>query len=316
LSFCFLNPLDFKGFRKQFRSSYFVTIPNDSNSEGIFLRILTKIYILLLTSVIALIATSLIANYFKSQELNYYLLVEQIKTLQYHTSDALAFEKNFEKTFRDGDLVYDALESAEIQLKKIHFDLLRKEAGKISDISKLLNVFRKSFKRMVENVTRLSFKKEQINTLTTNYATKNEIVRNQIDEQISAGVFTFITIDLPLLEVLKNDTLSAFTSINRIVLLVNQDLLLEGNIKRFNKNYLREIRNLEIQQKNISMYVKSMKEPLYKELSAQLIQVYLNIDVLVSQLENLYIENQDISQDIQNHKTVISRITQQIPEPG
>ena len=67
------------------------------------MKILTKINVLLLTSVIALIATSMIANVFTSQELEYYTLVEEIKTLQTHTSEALAFEKNFEKTFSDQD---------------------------------------------------------------------------------------------------------------------------------------------------------------------------------------------------------------------
>ncbi len=123
------------------------------------MRILTKINVLLLTSVLALIATSMLANVFQSQELEYYTLVEEIKTLQTYATEALAFEKNFEKTFSDQKLVYGALDKAEMSLNKIHTDLLGKHASKVKEVSSLLGLFRDSFRKMEGNVkTRRRFR--------------------------------------------------------------------------------------------------------------------------------------------------------------
>jgi PAS domain S-box-containing protein len=135
-----------------------------------------------------------------------------------------------------------------------------------------------------------------------------------MNEQISAGLLTFSDVDTTLLQVLKNDSLAAFTSINRIVLFINRDLILEGNINRFHNNYERAIRDLEIQQKNISIYVLSLKEKQYHDLSRQLTQTYKEITSLVPEFEKLNLENQKISQNLQSHKIEISAITQQITE--
>ncbi len=113
--------------------------------------ILAKINLLLFISAIALVATSIIANVFKSQELEYYVLVEEIKTLQVHVTEALPLQKNFEKTFSDQELVYDALDKAEIYLKKIQLDLLKEDAPSIRKVSSLLLIFRNSFDKMVGN---------------------------------------------------------------------------------------------------------------------------------------------------------------------
>jgi len=276
--------------------------------------ILTKINFLLLTSVLALIATSILTRVFTSHELEYYTLVEDIKTLQSYATEALAYEKNFEKTFSDQELVYDALDKADIYLNNIHSDLLGENAPKIKEVSGLLGLFRDSFRKMVVNVTNLLSKKEQINTLADRYFAKNDEVSVQINEHISSGLLGFTDLDATLLQVLKNDSLTAFTSINRIVLSVNQDLILEGHITRFHNNYELAILDLEIWQKNISIHVLSLEETLYQELSQQLTRTYTEITSLVPELEKLYLENQQISRDLQNHKTEISRITKQITE--
>ncbi len=276
--------------------------------------ILTKINILLFISVIALVATSIIANVFKSQELEYYKFAEEIKTFQIHVTEALALQKNYEKTFSDKELVYDALDKADIYLNKIKLDLLRENASNTRKISNLFRLFRSSFSKMVENVEELSLKKTRINQLAAAYSIKNDAVNSRMNEQISAGLLTFSDIDTTLLQVLKNDSLAAFTSINRIVLFINRDLILEGNIKSFHTNYERAIRDLEIQQKNISIYVLSLQEKLYKELSQQLTETYKKIALLAPEFEKLNIDNQKISQDLQNHKIEISRITELITQ--
>ena len=276
--------------------------------------ILTKINVLLLTTVAALIATSLLANLFTSQELEYYTLVEDITTLQTYATEALAFEKNFEKTFSEQELVYDALDKADLHLNNIHTDLLEENASDIQEVSTLLGIFRNSFRQMEENVGELIAKKERINTATVKYSSKYDQAVVKMNKDISAGLITMTTVDTTLLQVLKNDSLSAFTSINRIALLVNRDLILEGNVTRFQDNYERAIRRLEIQQKNISIHVASLEEPLYQELSQQLTRTYTEIASLVPELKYLFLENQRISQDVQRHKAEISRITQHITE--
>ena len=278
------------------------------------MKILTKITLLLLTSVIALIATSIIANVFKLQVLEYYALVEEIKSLQTSASEALAFEENFEKTFSNQKLVYDALYKADIQLGRIRVNLLNENAFQINKVSGLLNIFRESFMKMERNVIELLLKKEQINMAISNYSIIYAKVVVSIDGELAGGLLTMTNVNTTLLQVLKNDSLSAFTSINRIVVLVNMDLILEGNITRFSKGYESAIRRLEIQQKNISLHVMSLEESLYQELSQQLTRTYTEILLLVPDLKNLYIANQMISQDLQSRKAEISRIIQQVTE--
>lgn len=274
--------------------------------------ILTKINLLLFISVITLVATSIIANVFKSQELEHYKFVEEIKTLQIHVTEALAFQMNFEKTFLDQELVYEALDKADIYLNKIQLDLLKENAPNSRKVSNLFSQFRNAFSNMVANAIELLSKKAQINELAAAYSTKNDEVNARLNEQISAGLLTFTSIDTTLLQVLKNDSLAAFTSINRIVLFINRDLILEGNFKRFQSNYERAIRDLEIQQKNISIYVLSLDEALYRDLAALLTETFKKITLLVPEFVKLNIENKRISGNLQNHKTEISRITQQI----
>ncbi len=274
--------------------------------------ILGKINLLLFISVIALVATSIIANVFKSQELEYYALVEEIKTLQIHVIEALALQRNFEKTFSGQELVYDALDKADIYLHQIQLDFLKENASNIRKISSLFRLFRHSFSKMVGNIEELLSKKAQINKLAAAYSAITDEVNSLMNEQISAGLLRFTDTDTTRLQVLKNESLAAFTSINRIVLSINQDLILEGNIKTFHNNYERAIRDLEIQQKNISIYVLPLEEKLYQDLSRQLTDTYKEIASLVPEFEKLNIENRKISRALQNHKTEISRITQQI----
>ncbi len=167
------------------------------------MKILTKITLLLLTSVLALIATSIIANIFKSQELEYYTLVDNIKELQIHANEALAYEKNFEKTFSDQELVYDALSEADTHLNQIRVDLLNDDASKINEISRLLSIFQESFRKMEENVIELLSKKEQINMTIANYSSKYDQAVVRINEEIAGGLLTMTDVNTTLLQVLK-----------------------------------------------------------------------------------------------------------------
>ena len=274
--------------------------------------ILAKISLLLLTSVIALVATSTISNVIKSQEMEYYTLAEEIKTLEIRVNEALALQRIFEKTFSDQGLVYEALNKADIYLNKVQMDLLKENAPSIKKVSELLLLFKKLFSKMVGNVEELLSMNSRINKLAVAYSAKNDDVGSRINKQISSGLLTFTKVDTNILQGLKNDSLAAFTSINRIVLFINQDLILEGNIKRFQDNYERSIRDLEIQQKNISIYVSHLKEKTYQDLSHQLAQTYTEIISLVPEFEKLNIENRKISEDLNNLTTEITSITRQI----
>ncbi|MDP7253515.1 MAG: hypothetical protein QGF00_28210 [Planctomycetota bacterium] len=86
-------------------------------------------------------------------------ILTNTETLQTYTSEALAFEENFEKTFSDHNLVYTALNKADRHLEKIQIDLLEESASKISEVSGLLGIFRDSFMTMEGNVTDLLSKK-------------------------------------------------------------------------------------------------------------------------------------------------------------
>jgi PAS domain S-box-containing protein len=277
-------------------------------------KIPTKINLLLLTSVIALIATSLISNAFRSQGLAYYALVDEIRTLQISAGEALAFEKNFEKTFGDQDLVYSALDKADMQLGEIHTELLKEHSSRIDELGSLLNVFRDSFVRMEENVTELLSKKDQINVAIAAYSSKYDQAVVRIDEEIAGGLLTMTDVNTTVLQVLKNDSLAAFTSINRIVVLVNMDLILEGHVTSFKEDYEQVIRRLETQQKNIAFHVVSLDDPFYTELSQQSTRAYLEILSLVPELESLYVEIRQISQHLLENRTQIGDVIQQVTE--
>ena len=53
--------------------------------------------------------------------------------------------------------------------------------------------------------------------------------------------------------------MNAFTLINRIVLLVNQELLLDGNVKRFLEKSTITIERLEVEERNLRYRVENLE---------------------------------------------------------
>ncbi len=115
------------------------------------MKINTKINLLVVIIVAATIMLTLVLQTFKSQELAYYNLVEQVKTMDTHILKALIEEKKIGLTISTGEPVFISLDRAESSLEKIDPDLLGKESSYVSEISHLIELFRSSIQKIIKN---------------------------------------------------------------------------------------------------------------------------------------------------------------------
>ncbi len=272
------------------------------------MKILYKINLLVIVSVLALITLAVVSMVFKTNELQYYSLVETVKTLQTHVLEALVGVRNYEKSFKDEKLVYDSLDEANGTVASIDVDLLETEGNKIAEVTGLLVAFSESFTRMTRNSRELLVNKNRINELVANYADRHRQLSAKIDEAI-ADSFLYTDLDTTTLQELKNNSLAAFAHINGVALLVNQDLLLDGNIERFSNNFEYITSNLATQEKNIRFQVSALKGEFYLELSQQLTATFNELQTLIPELISLYKENQKISSELQIREREIGEIT-------
>jgi|GEM_PF-3642998 len=279
------------------------------------MRITSKINLLITISVISLITISFISSYFKAQEAEYYSLVTQIKSFQIHILDAMVSTKEFEKSYTDDKLVFKALRKGEDELKHINSVLLGEDAGKIKQASSLVDLFSRSFQQMTVNSRELILRKEKINKLISVYALKHDEVIGKITDDLGNGFFTTdtdIDTDTEALQQMKNASLDVFATINRVILLVNQDLLLEGDVESFNRKYTETKGKLELQKENINAQVQSLKGTVYHELKALFEVTIEELFILVPELQGLYEENLKISEELRKNEQVVNETAELI----
>ncbi len=287
------------------------------------MKITYKIAALILISVLSLIGISIISSVFKAQELQYYTLVEELKTAQAHMLNALVYEKSFEKTFTNDEQVYPLLEKATAKLKNINAGLLEDNSHNIDEILDLINIFRDSFEKMAANARQLITKKNILNTLAADYFEQHQKVSNKLTMDISGSIFEeyggigleiYDEVDTadfdegPLQE-LNTASLQVYSSINQIIILVNQDLLLENSVERFDERYTKIIERIEVEDINVRNRSELLKGDIYRKLSKQLTFTYKGIEKLVPELKTIYIENQLLSQGLERHQKEIETIT-------
>lgn len=287
------------------------------------MKITYKIAALILISVLSLIGISIISSVFKAQEVQYYTLVEELKTAQAHMLNALVYEKSFEKTFTNDEQVYPLLEKATSKLKNINSGLLEDNSHNIDEILGLINVFRESFEKMAKNARLLITKKNILNTLAADYFEQHQEVSNKLTMDISGSIFEeyggigleiydevdTVDFDEGQLQELNTASLQVYSSINQIIILVNQDLLLENNVERFDDRYTEIIEKIEVEDINVRNRSELLKGDIYQKLSRQLTLTYAGIKKLVPELKTIYIENQLLSQELQRHQNEIETIT-------
>ncbi len=72
--------------------------------------------------------------------------------------------------------------------------------------------------------------------------------------------------------------------INRLHLLINQDLLLEGNIERFTEKYRLTIAELDIHKPNLELLLEEISgkefQALFRELDSFIVKIQLLVDNL------------------------------------
>jgi PAS domain S-box-containing protein len=275
------------------------------------MKILHKTSLLIIVSVASLVTLGIVSMAFKSQELQYYQLVESVKTLQTHVLEALVGVRNYERDFKNRESVYASLDKANKTVNLIDMDLLEKEESKFLEITGSLTQFGNSFTRITENSLKLLDRKEKINGLATEYADKHEQLVAKINEAIADSLL-YTKVDTVTLQEFKNNSLIAFTHISRIILLINQELLLEGNLEKFSKRYEWTVNNLTTQVKNIRFQAEGLKGEVYFKLSRQLTSTHNGLKKLVPELMALFEENQKISAELQKRETKIRQITEDI----
>lgn len=273
------------------------------------MKISYRINLLIIISVTSLIIISLGSVSFKNEELKYYRLVEEIKTLQTHVLNALVHERNFENNFKNDHLIFSSLSKASKSLRKINASLLEKKAHHISEIEGIINSFNSSFTQLTTNSKRLIINKEKINSLASLYSHQHDQTTKEIASELGKSSLFNPTASKTMGN-LKTFSLKAFTAINRIVLGVNKDLLLEGNLLIFFENYEIALRSLTTEESNLKIVIEPLNNPTLQKHSKVLTKVLSEIKVLIPELTEIYKKNQKISHDLQTNGKEIERITE------
>ncbi len=276
------------------------------------MKINFKINLLILISIAALVGTFILSEVFKRQELRYYQLAENAKRLQVQVLNALVYEKNYEKNYTGQDRVFSSQGKAVVLLETIDKGLLG-DTGYTDEIKARLGLFKTSFKQMTLNSNKLLAAKETINQSAKDYAAVHLKGDAAIDRAIAEG-YLYEDIDITVLQELKNVSVTAFSHISEILLLVNQDLILSNDIHGFDEKYGTAMVKLGTQKKNVSLQVGSLKAPVYQTLSKQLDKTYMILKQVIPKLRRAVVVNHEISRVLQSHETDISAITNKISQ--
>lgn len=252
-----------------------------------------------------MIGISSISIWGRSQEQQFIRLDDQIKALQNQILIALVSEKGFEKTLTGKKQVFISLNQSKKTLSEIDQKLLGEDQTNLNRIKILVNHFSLLFSKMISNTNELKNHNEMINHLAQKYSNGHDQFIQKTNTNLAAAHLliseqkqVYDDVNPGTIQEVKNTSLNALTQINQCILLINQDLLLEGNIDRFLEKKQFVFANLEIQRKNMSLLIKSLKGDLYKNLSNDLKEFTIQIQLLSKKLADLYLENLNISKDL------------------
>ncbi len=278
------------------------------------MKITHKLLFIALLSCFALIVSSLASHFFRTQESQYHELVDEVKNVRTHVLKALVHERNFEKntSLQDKQQVLQSLQGAEAQLNQIQVQLLEDQQHHIDRIRVLLNEFRNYFLTLDDNLNRLVKQRQELNGLLANYETTGLAFIQQVSSLSLQNLFTkglqqdsakeFIKIVQQSISTLKN-----------LRLAMNQDLFTEGNTEKFAAQYNDLMNTLEIQLENLEFAVMDLGTD-YEAGPSVLAEVLSKISILTPEMQELYSNNQQISEALQSSEMEISQIADLVTE--
>ncbi len=267
--------------------------------------------------IVIVISATLVFTFFmqqlKSQEVDYYNLVEQVKSMNGHMLKALVQEKKISVTDSDGESVYIFLDKAVESLKKIDLELLGEKKADLQKISNLIEQFRSSFKKRISNNILVMDKKEQLLSAANGFFEIYKLISKKMDKEIAdSQLYNWKQFDTTSLLELKRSSSYANNLIGEIILLMGQELFLEENIDAFAEKYDQAIFKLGIQEENIKLQIKLLKGTDYSKVSTQLTTAYLKIETLTPDLVSLFKESLEISGQLDTFEMTISKHTEQL----
>jgi len=267
--------------------------------------------------IVIIVTATLIFTFFmqllKSQELDYYNLVEQVKSMNAHVLKALVEEKKISVTDSNGGSVYIFLDKASNSLKNIDPDLLGKKKANLQKISDLIKQFQSSFRKRIGNNILVMDKKKELLSAANGFFNIYKLISKKMDKEIAdSQLYNWDKFDTTKLLELKRSSSYANNLIGELILLMGQELFLEENINAFARKYDQAIFALGIQEENLRLQIKLLKGTDYNNVSKQLTTAYSKIELLTPDLKNLFIESLEISGQLDAIEMIISKHTEQL----
>lgn len=271
------------------------------------MKINQKIYLLVIIIVASTLAITSILQSFKSQELQYHILVEQIKTMRSNVLKALIEEKRLEQSDSAGKTVFFWLDKAAQNLEEVEVALLAERAAYITRISGLISIFQDSFKTATKNKFILFETMGRISTESEAFRNLSTSISNNIDKEIAdSQLYNLENTDTVGLQELKKSISYAANLNDQIILSINQDLFLENNVEKFTGKYDQAIYALKVQKKNIGLQTGSLKVKRYTDVSDQLSVTYDRFKSLVPELLNSFIESRKVSTELEDYERLLT----------
>ena len=146
---------------------------------------------------------------------------------------------------------------------------------------------------------------------------EEEYADSEEEEESDTGtpkIVETVEVDSAQLEELKNMSLKVYSAINRIVLLVNKDLLLEDQLQRFDEHYKTAMDNFGQQEEALRFTAENVKGENvdFSDLGALVGVTYQGIQTVIPELRSLYLDNKKKSKQLQDTEKKISTISLKI----
>ncbi len=277
------------------------------------LKIRTKINLLIGLIVTASILFTLLMQTLKTQELEYYTLVEQVKTVNGHILKALVEEKKIGFAGSPGGTIFDHLDNAAGTLGEIDSSLLGLDASSISEISRVIEQFRSAMGKRAENTASLLQTKSRILEATRSYTDVHDAISRKIDREIAdSQLYNWKGFDTRGLLELKRSGAFAHNLIGGIILSMSQELFLEQDMDAFVKRYEKALFALGIQEENLGLQVKLLKGTQYDRASAELTKTLSLLQILMPEMLDLVQRGGEISAGLEVYERIIGDHTESL----
>ncbi|MBF0117648.1 MAG: HAMP domain-containing protein [Desulfobacterales bacterium] len=231
------------------------------------MKISHKIILLITCSAFLFAASFMISFYFSSQIYGYYDFRYTIKEFENKLLNSIISEKDYAVTFKKDSA--DKVLNENKVLTELLTKIADKSYGRQQELNSLileLNEYKNTFLDLINKIEKHNSFKGELHKLITDLSQKF-IKADEVFIELSATMMVETgSVDKLLssfIEISKN--IMAWTT--RLILTINQDLLLEGNEEVFLNNFKRTFKELAKDKDNLEAFTKNINEKAFKDYS-------------------------------------------------